>query len=444
MHIFKQILKNEYKSEYDLRKLKQFSDPKIYDGKGDLSKRWDVYFSYRDPLTQKLKRQPPIYGEANKLKTKTERMEYLTTVKVVLKEMLKKGYNPYEDARETDKRLAEENRKREELQLSKIAIESKKQYTVEEALQFAYDQRSPRWAEKSLPSMKGHYETFLQWLKDKKLSSNNINELKKREVSAFLNTLKKKQTKKQKEAGIEPEVVSPKTRNNYRATIASLFSQLENDEIIPSNFVEKIIKLKENPKKNKPFTEDQLKTIREYLDENNPYLRTFIQFISYGFLRNIEVCRLKVGDVDLNDRKIYVRTKTETQSIKPIIDKLYSILDKMNLKEYSKDDFLLTRYNKPSKWNIKETSKTDYFSDQFLKVKEALNLSDEYSIYSFRHTVAINIYHSFIAEGKSQEQAIYDMMPITGHTSKAGLKNYLRGIGALVAKDYSNRYTIDF
>ena len=36
---------------------KKYSTPKIYDAKGDLSKRWYVYFSFRNPNTDKLERQ---------------------------------------------------------------------------------------------------------------------------------------------------------------------------------------------------------------------------------------------------------------------------------------------------------------------------------------------------------------------------------------------------
>jgi hypothetical protein len=39
-----------------------FSEPKIYDAKGDLSKRWYVYFYYRNPETGKMKKQKPIFN----------------------------------------------------------------------------------------------------------------------------------------------------------------------------------------------------------------------------------------------------------------------------------------------------------------------------------------------------------------------------------------------
>jgi hypothetical protein len=73
MSNFHQLLKNVYVNVYDLTNLKQFSIPKIYDAKGDLNKRWYVYFSFRNPVDNKLKMQNPIFSEINRFKTIKER-----------------------------------------------------------------------------------------------------------------------------------------------------------------------------------------------------------------------------------------------------------------------------------------------------------------------------------------------------------------------------------
>jgi len=446
MRIFNVILKNEYKSEYDLKKLKQFSEPKIYSAKGDLSKRWYVYFSYRDPETGKLKRQAPIYGEANKLKTKTDRMEYLTTIKVVLKEMLKKGYSPYEDAEVTDKRIAEQEKMQKSLNITtrrKIASQQK-QYTVKEALEFGLSQKSLGWKKKTASIFMSHYNKFISWLEFNDLLEIDIKELKKRDVTLFLNTLKKTQTKKEKELGIEPNIVAPKTRNNYKATLSIIFAQLEEDEIIEYNFVDKIKNFKSVPKKNKPFTKDQIKMIREHLDKHDPYLRVFMQFMSYAFLRNIEVCRLQVKDIDLKAKRLYVRSKTSPLAIVPIIGELEHVIRKMHLENYKPDDYLITKHGHPAKWDIDENNKTIYFAMKFRAVKKALNLETNHTLYSTRHTAATNLYNHLLLHTNSEEEALMKLMQITRHKSKAGLRNYLREIGATLPKDYGDMYTIEF
>lgn len=98
---FKQIVtfayESEYETAYDLTIKKNFLSPKIYNAKGDLSKRWYVYFSYRNPETGKLKRVTPFYGDANTYKTKEDRLEVLTQYRKTLLKLLSQGYSPYED-----------------------------------------------------------------------------------------------------------------------------------------------------------------------------------------------------------------------------------------------------------------------------------------------------------------------------------------------------------
>ena len=78
MAIFQELLTNEYANAYDLSTNSLFSEPKIYIANGDLSKRWYVYYSYRNPKTGKMERQNPIYKDINRYKTKYERMENLS------------------------------------------------------------------------------------------------------------------------------------------------------------------------------------------------------------------------------------------------------------------------------------------------------------------------------------------------------------------------------
>jgi len=445
MRILELIKEKEYEIEYDLNKLKQFSEPKIYTGKDDLSKRWYVYFSYRNPLTGKLERQPPIYGEANKLKTKTDRLAYLSTIKKVLHRMLKQGYSPFEDAQVTDTRLLEQTEKEStKRQAGKRVTSQRQNYTVKEAMEFALSQKKPNWSKKTASTFTGHYNKFMLWLKDNKLESLDITELKKRDVSLFLNTLTKVQTKKQQLANIEPVVVSPKTRNNTKATLSILFSQLADDEIIPYNFVEKIKNVRSKPKKNKAFSKEQIIAIREYLDKHDPYLRVFMQFMSYAFLRNIEVCRLKVKDIDLKAKRLYVRSKTSPLAVVPIIGELENVIREMKLENYAPDDYLITRKEQPFAWDIDENTKTKHFAAKFRKVKKALGLSADYTLYSTRHTAATNLYNHLLSKGNSEEESLMKLMQITRHTSKAGLKNYLREIGATLPKDYGNMYSIEF
>jgi len=102
-----------YDCAYDLSMRKNYSPPKLYTAKGDLKKRWYVYFSFKDPKTGKLKRVTPFYGEAHKYKTKEDRLYVLSAYRKKILELLKKGYNPFEDNSEleTNQKELESTRK---------------------------------------------------------------------------------------------------------------------------------------------------------------------------------------------------------------------------------------------------------------------------------------------------------------------------------------------
>jgi len=79
--------------------------PKIYHGGKDydLSQRWYVYYSYVNPKTGKMQRQPPIYMNVNRdYTTVKERLSRLNAISKNLSELLKKGYSPFpsEDLKE--------------------------------------------------------------------------------------------------------------------------------------------------------------------------------------------------------------------------------------------------------------------------------------------------------------------------------------------------------
>ncbi|MFL0354334.1 hypothetical protein ACI5KZ_12225, partial [Xanthomarina sp. GH4-25] len=101
MFILNEFLTNEHENEHvlehSLLKKKKFSVPKIYSANGNLSKRWHVYYSYRNPKSGKLQRMKNVYGNANRYTTKEDRLAILSVYRIKLLNLLKEGFNPFED-----------------------------------------------------------------------------------------------------------------------------------------------------------------------------------------------------------------------------------------------------------------------------------------------------------------------------------------------------------
>ena len=73
---------------------------------------------------------------------------------------------------------------------------------------------------------------------------------------------------------------------------------------------------------------NSLKKITAFLKVNDPVLLLVIKFVSYNFLRPIEVCRIKIKDINLNESLIYYQAKNKPLKTKRIPDILLNDLKK--------------------------------------------------------------------------------------------------------------------
>lgn len=165
----------------------------------------------------------------------------------------------------------------------------------------------------------------------------------------------------------------------------------------------------------------------------------------YPLLRPREICRLKIEDLNTRDWILGVETKTENRSYSRIIEKMKPAIETMKIDGFPGGYSLFTPENKPGVWETsREDSKAIYFSRRFGKVLKGLGFGKEYSLYSVRHSAIGDLFHGKQKEGLSEREIIYQLMPLTGHKSEAGLRNYLRDIKSVLPPDHSDIYTINF
>ena len=91
MSNFLRYLQSEHVFEHVLKEKKKYSEPKIYDADGDLSKRWYVYFSFRKKTDGPLERFPNNIYAPQHLE-KRERLLWLKTMQRNLSLLLKDGF----------------------------------------------------------------------------------------------------------------------------------------------------------------------------------------------------------------------------------------------------------------------------------------------------------------------------------------------------------------
>lgn len=388
---------NAYGNAYNMKNKGLYTKPRIYDANGDITKRWYVYFSYLNPKTNKMERQTPLYYGINNLKDVAERRAAAKQLRDMVENVLKNGHSPYEEEYTEEKVI-----------------------TIEKAIELGLENAKATMKETSFKDHKYRILNFQKWLYENGFKDRVLSVITKRTVLNFLNSVLQR--------------TSPKNRNNFRASLSILFSFLEENEYITDNFVSKIPVLKAKPERNKTYTQVQEEELFKYLETHDKQLLLMIKFVSYNFLRPIEVCRLQIKDINFEERQLVVDAKNQLQKTKIIPELLFKEIE--HLKGTNPNYFLFAPQGVGS-WDTNESNKRDYWTKRFKKVKEVFNMGSEYGIYSFRHTFITKLYRQ-LRKTLTPHETKSQLMLITGHTTFIALDKYLRDIDAELPADYSN------
>jgi hypothetical protein len=137
---------------------KKYSESKIYNANGDVSKRWYVYYSFRNPATDKLERQTPIYAGVNLYKNAKERKKAIVILCKAIDDILENGYNPFIE--------------------TTIYTEESKNYTIVEAVDFVMEHKKQTLRESSFVDFRGRINLFKKWLLENGFENQNLDSIK--------------------------------------------------------------------------------------------------------------------------------------------------------------------------------------------------------------------------------------------------------------------------
>lgn len=297
--------------------------------------------------------------------------------------------------------------------------DDEKVVTFKQALQIVMPIKEKVLSENSFKKFRSRINQFSNWLKERDLLEADVKQINRKIAIQYLNYVLEK--------------TSARNRNNTRTDLSAIFQLLVDNFIIDFNFMREIKVLRAKPTRNKTYSKEQLQLLNWKLDDD-PILKLLVKFISYNFLRPIEVLRLKVGDINIEEKNLYVRAKNQPVKTKIIPEIL--LKDLPNLTKLDKDWFLFTPNKIGGEWNIEESNKRTYFTKRFKKIKDQLGLGKDYGLYSFRHTYITKLYRE-IAKDSTPFATKSKLMLITGHTSMTALEKYLRDIDAQLPSDYS-------
>ncbi|WP_339629660.1 site-specific integrase [uncultured Maribacter sp.] len=434
------LLLNVHENVHVLRMKLNYSEPKIYTGgvditqwskltkkeqKSALQKNWYVYYRYRNPKTGKLVKQTNLKSGANRHKDKASRYHILKQIKLAIEIVLQEGFNPYGDNGGLKEYL--QNRGKEitptihKPVIQNVTQSPEPSISIKDAFNTGLKVKQKVLGDDSFKKFRNKIVRFEKWLGSNSITNkNDIESITKKVVIQYLNHVLQK--------------TSARTRNNTRADLAAFFKTLEQNEIIKHNFIQEIDKLHSIPTRNKTYPTELFNKIDGYLIKEDKVLRLYIQFIYYGLLRPIEICRLTIGDFDLIGNTLCIKAKNQPVKTKIIPEILINELPDLSI--YDKSDVLFNMNGIGGLWDTEETNRRDYYTKKFKKVKNHFELHNDYTLYSYRHTAIGKLYRE-LEKTLTPHEVKSHLMHITGHGSMQALELYLRGIDASLPKDYS-------
>lgn len=388
-------------------------------GFNPFAKNSKFYEELRNPVTQKKKEKP----QKEKILLSTINI----SIKDAIKEAIKENTIPtplQQNPNKLTKRGSKNTKKA--VAIVKTATKKKNQEDIPytKAFDLALRLKEKAVSSNTIKDYRRKVKLFVAWMEKTHPTKKNIREISRKDLLDYFNEVLLK--------------TSARNRNNYRTELASIFQVLKNNEIVDKNHIHSIPVLKTKPERNKTYTLKEQQNIFEYLEKEDQLLLLFIKFVSFGFIRPIEVCRLKIKDINLKTKTIQFKAKNSTLKTKIIPNILLN--DLPDLSKLDQESFLFTPHKIGGFWNANETNRRDHFSKRFRSlVKDHFKLNQDYGVYSFRHTFISKLYRK-LREKTSPFEAKSNLMLITGHSSMTSLEKYLREIDAELPEDYSKLF----
>ena len=246
--------------------MNDFKLPKVFDADGDITRRWYVYYSYRNPDDRQWSRFR-IYISTG-ISSRTKRYVKANEIITDLRKKLLSGYNPF----------------REQAQ----------GFSFKMAMKFAVDYKLSCTGKRTSFTYRSIVKLFMKWAKENRMDEMPVATISKNIVRQYFDEC------------LTHERISMRTYNNRLRALKTMFNVLIEREYIEVNPMAGLKMMRMNDAEITAFTSGELKKIAEILPGYNFQLYVISQLIFYCFLRPAELVRLQFRNVLWDDRIILV------------------------------------------------------------------------------------------------------------------------------------------
>lgn len=369
-----------------MKQNKDFTLPRLIKGK----LKWYVYYKVYDPKKDCMKTQRDYAGLNIKGQTDKERKSVADSRIIALTTFLKNVGSPLENRKEPNKTIAEIMEDFIKLKEKSLRKKSLTHYTQGKRVftEYGYTYLKP---ENFTPLLA---QGFSDWLLTKK-----------------------------NYAG--------KSHNNHISYVSSMFNMMVDREMIDKNPFKKVKFQPVDVGRNMAFSDKQRKEIRDYLERNNHPLFMLVQFIYYCFIRPNELMQIQVKHIDFDTNSINIPSHISKNRKQASVEmpKAFAQLVRNRYKNIDPEWYVAGKGLIPNHTPVHRNRITAAHK----KVLEDLNISDQHTLYSHKHTGAVQA----IKAGVNP----YDLMRQLRHSSLEQTMIYLKTLGLVPNTGYSTKQT---
>jgi integrase len=396
-----------------MRRKKILILPKLCDRNGDLSKKWYVEVSQRNPKDGIMCRRRFEKFEGiniNDLKDVESRRQLSEKLIASLNNRLNEGWTIFNDVSEVV--MDDQLQYSATAQFYKKKVETNNNYSFWASLYIENILNKQDVSKDTIETYKSRFRVFGNWLHANDLSIYDISAVSNEIVIMFFEYLR------------NDRKLCWHTYESYRYLLYCLFQ-----------FVLKKGGVSYNPLYDIPenwrvvdcgaerIEKNDLDRLMKAIDAANPQVGLACRFEYYCAMRpGYEIRLLKIGDLDFRDRfsKVTVTSEnSKTGRLRKIIipDAFREYLKVWNLESYGKEFYVFGRDGIPGTKPLGKNT----LRDRFNRIKDKLGLPKYYKFYSLKHTGAVTL--------AEQGVSLIDIREHLGHTKIETTEHYLKRIG---------------
>lgn len=386
---------------------------KLYNAGGDLSKKWFVYYSVRDPKSGKMERFKEFTGIRINMSA-DERIIAANKLIIELNAKLKEGWTPLLDSSV----IYEDS-----LQYRAVAKTYRKAVAANGTFSFYaskfIDSIRSRIEPSTLSTYTSKLRCFKEWLIGQDLINCDVSAITQDEYRKFFRFI------------IDVQQLSENSVKKYNQILFNVCEFVGKERKgYPNPVIDMPSTNRINDKTPRPIREDHLQRIKAALELADPQLFLACKLEYYCCLRpGKELRMLRIGDIDLYRGTIDVsrfRSKTKLARIVTIPEAFLNELRAMELEVIPPNWYLISHEGKPGPDHLGKNN----LKQRWAVIRKENGWPMHYKLYSWKHTGNVRADDAGIPRAELQAQ--------NGHTSIRTTEIYMKNKAGNISKNVRN------